>query len=126
MQIDRFCLPLRLLIQVDQSDLHVVFVDQSRVAEVVEALAGMLFVATFGDQDLPWWVRACEEKIDGAPNGVGMGGGQLVLAGKEVRLEHDLIGNLGDQIVAHQVHRVKDVVPTAAAVCEANSTSVHR
>ena len=66
-----------------------------------------------------------EQEVEDAAQGVDMAGGELVVAAEEVGLEHDLVGEAGLDIGAHQFECVEDIGAAVAAVDEADSCFGH-
>ena len=123
-QHDRGRLPCRLAVQVEQAQGDGVLLFESVVAEVAVGVPGVCG-AGLGDEDLARRRGRGDQEVEDAAQGVDMAGGELVVAAEEVRFEHDLVGEAGFDIGAHQFECVEDVGAAVAAVDEADSCFGH-
>ena len=122
---DRHSFPLGLRIEIDELNRNIVFFFQGVILEIFKSLSRNIFVTPLGNENLIRRIGRGEQKINSPSHRIGMGRRQLIFRRKKIGLEHHLLGEFGNHIIANEIKSAKYILTAIFAAGKTDINSGH-
>ena len=96
------------------------------IIEIVKSFSRNIFVTPLGYKDLVRWIGRGKQKINSPSHRIGMRRRQLIFRRKKIGLEHHLLSQFGNHIIADEIERTKHILPAILAAGKTNINSGHK